>query len=391
MVTSQMNTSWKGRIAAIAILAVPLDPAAEEASGTRWYTAEQVERGAKVYAEHCAGCHGAQAAATAEWRKPDADGRYPPPPLNGTAHAWHHPLPVLRRTIQQGGARLGGRMPAFGDRLGTDEADAVIAWFQSLWPSEIYAVWEQRNHEAGRVRSSHPHPGEKETDSALLAPLRRQLPGAEIGRPTPTAVPGIHQVRVGQDYAYLSKDGRYLFMGDLIDLVSQQNLTARVKARDRLNMLAGVLETDMVIFPATGQERAKITVFTDVTCPHCRRLHGEVPTLQSAGVTVRYLAFPRSGPQGPGARQMRAVWCAEDRMVAMDIAKGIRAGTLGYSNCRAGEAVERGYRLGQAVGVQGTPAIVLADGTLVPGYRPASKLLVVLGLTSDTDQQATGK
>jgi len=389
--TERVLTRWKGLITASALFIAPLHSVAEEASGLRWYTAEQVERGAEVYAQHCVGCHGARAAATAEWRKPDADGRYPPPPLNGIAHAWHHPLPVLRRTIQQGGARLGGRMPAFGDQLGTDEVDAVIAWFQSLWPSEIYAVWEQRNHEAGRVRSIHPHPGEKETDSALLAALRRQLPGATIGRPTPTPVPGIHQVRVGRDYAYLSKDGRYLFMGDLIDLVSQQNLTARVKARERLNKLAEVSDTDLVIFPADGEERGKITVFTDVTCPHCRRLHGEVPTLQSAGVTVRYLAFPRSGPQGPGARQMRAVWCAEDRLAAMDIAKGVRAGKLGNSDCTTAEAVEQGYRLGQAIGIQGTPAIVLADGTLVPGYRPASRLLAALGLTADRNRQTTGK
>jgi len=185
-------------------------------------------------------------------RRPRRNGESPMP-LNGTAHAWHHPLPVLRRTIQQGGARLGGRMPAFGDQLGTDEVDAVIAWFQSLWPSEIYAAWEQRNHEAGRVRSIHPHPGEKETDSPLLAALRRQLPGAKIGSPTPTPVPGIHQVRVGRDYAYLSNDGRYVFMGELIDLVSQQNLTAQVKARDRLNQLDGISATDRVIFPADGE------------------------------------------------------------------------------------------------------------------------------------------
>ena len=298
---------------------------------------------------------------------------------------------MLRRTVREGGSRLGGRMPAFGDRLDADEVDAVIAWFQSLWPSDIYAAWQQRDRQAGRVRSALPHPGERESDSNMLTALRRQLPGSKIGTPTPTPVGGVYQVKVGRDYIYLSADGRYLFMGDLIDLVSQQNLTARFKGRDRLKDLAGVPETDMVVFPADGEERSTITVFTDVTCPYCRRLHAEVPALQFGGVTVRYLAFPRGGPQGPGAREMRAVWCAKDRLAAMDIAKGVRAGELGESECSAAEAVARGYRLGQAVGVTGTPAIVLADGTLVPGYRPAAKLLVALGLRSGVDGRSTGR
>ena len=373
------------------LLSSPLALMAEEPSGLRWYTPAQVAQGAKVYAQHCASCHGPEAEATPDWRKPDAEGLYPPPPLNGTAHAWHHPLPVLRRTVLEGGSRLGGRMPAFGDRLGADEVDAVIAWFQSLWPSEVYAAWQQRNREAGRIRSALPHPGEEESAPTILTALSRELPGTTIGTPMPTPVTGVHQVKVGRDYVYLSADGRYLFAGDLIDLVTQKNLTAQFKRRDRLQDLASVSETDMVIFPAGGEERSIITVFTDATCLYCRRLHAEVPALQSGGVRVRYLAFPRGGPQGRGAREMRAVWCAKDRLAAMDIAKGVRAGELGESECSAAEAVGRGYRLGQAVGVTGTPAIVLADGTLVPGYRPASKLLAVLGLSSDTDQQATGR
>lgn len=373
------------------LLSLPVVSLAEEAADQRWYTSERVEQGAKVYAQHCASCHGLRAEATPDWQTSDADGRYPPPPLNGTAHTWHHPLPVLRRIVREGGTPLGGLMPAFGDQLGADEVDAVIAWFQSLWPSEIYAAWGRRNHEAGRVRSTLPHPGDKGSGFPVLTTLRRQLPGTTIGPPTPTPVRGVNQVKVGRDYVYLSGDGRYLFTGDLVDLVSRENLTAQVKERDRLTELAGVPETDMVIFPADNEERAKITVFTDVTCPYCQRLHREVPALLSAGVTVRYLALPRSGPQGPRAREIRAVWCAEDRLAAMDVAKGVRAGKLGDSNCRAAEAVERGYRLGRALGIQGTPAVVLADGSLVPGYRPASKLLQALGLTSDDDRQATGR
>ena len=107
----------------------------------RWYTAEQVTQGKELYAKHCAECHGKDAASTPEWRKPEPDGHFPPSPLNGTAHTWHHPLPLLQRTIREGGIRLGGKMPPFNDKLSAAEIDAIIAWFQSLWPENIYAIW----------------------------------------------------------------------------------------------------------------------------------------------------------------------------------------------------------------------------------------------------------
>lgn len=107
----------------------------------RWYTADQVAQGKVLFAEHCAGCHGKKAESTPQWRKPDANGNFPPPPLNGTAHTWHHSLPLLRRTLREGGAKLGGKMPPFEKKLSPAEIDAIIAWFQSLWPEEIYARW----------------------------------------------------------------------------------------------------------------------------------------------------------------------------------------------------------------------------------------------------------
>ncbi|HEC16393.1 MAG TPA: cytochrome c [Sedimenticola sp.] len=107
----------------------------------RWYTPEQVAQGKALFARHCSECHGKNAASTPEWRKPGPDGHFPPPPLNGTAHTWHHPLPLLRRTIREGGIRLGGKMPGFQEKLSAAQIDAVIAWFQSLWPDNIYALW----------------------------------------------------------------------------------------------------------------------------------------------------------------------------------------------------------------------------------------------------------
>lgn len=110
----------------------------------RWYTQAQIEQGRALYRTHCASCHGERAQGlAADWRKTDANGNYPPPPLNGSAHAWHHPLVVLERTIAEGGAAFGGVMPGFAETLSDDDVRAAIAYFQSLWPDDIYGRWQE--------------------------------------------------------------------------------------------------------------------------------------------------------------------------------------------------------------------------------------------------------
>lgn len=115
----------------------------------RWYTQDALDKGARLFQQHCASCHGANAEGTHEWRKTDSLGNYPPPPLNGTAHAWHHDISVFKRTIREGGARLGGTMPPFKNKLSESDMEAVIAFFQSKWSEEIYQLWEERNLDAG--------------------------------------------------------------------------------------------------------------------------------------------------------------------------------------------------------------------------------------------------
>jgi mono/diheme cytochrome c family protein len=130
-------------LALIAILSAGCD-ASENAVETRWYTAFQVERGRSVFQTHCAACHGAEAQGlTADWKQRTAEGSFPPPPLNGTAHAWHHPLSMLVRAVNDGGIPLGGTMPGFKGTLGDEDILAAIAYFQSYWPREIYLHWQK--------------------------------------------------------------------------------------------------------------------------------------------------------------------------------------------------------------------------------------------------------
>ncbi len=110
----------------------------------RWYSTQQVQDGRDVFGVQCAQCHGAEAqGVTVDWRQRFEDGSFPPPPLNGTAHAWHHPLTVLLQVINQGGVPLGGQMPAFADRLSDKDKLAAIAYFQSFWDDEVYLNWER--------------------------------------------------------------------------------------------------------------------------------------------------------------------------------------------------------------------------------------------------------
>ncbi len=347
----------------------------------RWYSEQQVKKGADLFAQNCASCHGAKGEGTKNWKTPDDNGVYPPPPINGKGHAWHHDLALLRGTVKNGGKPVGGTMPAFGDRLSKEDIDAVIAYVQSLWPEEIYQRWASR----GEPRADAPD--QPQSLSAQLQPGKRavtRLLEQRLGQPVPpaveTPVKGIYQTRLGANIGYLTEDGRYIFMGQLVDLKTGANLTETAKRAAVTDKLAEVAQKDKVIYPASGEEKAVLTVFTDTTCPYCRKLHKEVPELNKAGISVHYLPFPRGGAAGPGYTSLKQVWCAQDRRKAMSIAKQQMAGDLPDPDCAAAAMVDRGYRLGNEVGVTGTPALFKSNGQKIEGYVPYQQLIpMVLG------------
>jgi len=126
-----------------------LSPLAAAPNSTdRWYTPQQIADGEYLYARFCSACHGRKAEGGTDWRRPGPDGRYPPPPLNGTGHAWHHPLPLLGRIIVHGSLDGSGNMPAWKEVLGDREVNAILAWLQSQWPEQVYAAWHDINARA---------------------------------------------------------------------------------------------------------------------------------------------------------------------------------------------------------------------------------------------------
>lgn len=129
-------------------------PAEAVTAPSRVTDTAQVARGAKIYQANCAECHGANAEGAPNWHRQGADGKYPAPPLNGTGHDWHHPTAALKRTIREGTAKLGGNMPAWKDKLSDGDIEAVIAWFQSRWPEDVYKNWALMDERARRGPST---------------------------------------------------------------------------------------------------------------------------------------------------------------------------------------------------------------------------------------------
>jgi thiol:disulfide interchange protein DsbC len=348
------------------------------ADSGRWYSPDQLAKGEQLFQQKCASCHGANAELTIDWKKTDANGKYPPPPLNGTAHAWHHSLQQLSETIQRGGILLGGIMPAFRSELSDADIDAVISYFQSKWPEQTYRKWAARfeveDKNAGLVdQGSVDQVSEKQADITRLLKLR--LGTDNISPPVETPVKGVYETKFGNKFGYLIDNGRYVFIGEMFDLERAQNLTEISRRGVIKDELAKVADSNMAIFPASETEKAQLTVFTDTSCPYCKKLHEEVGFLQQAGITVRYLPYPRGGERGPGYSTLKQVWCAEDKKAAMDIGKDITEGELPAGDCEAGDFVDRGYEIGNALGVTGTPALYLESGEAITGYVPYAQLI----------------
>lgn len=183
-------------------------------------------------------------------------------------------------------------------------------------------------------------------------------------------VAGLYEVRIGSKIAYVSADGRYMVQGEIFDLDSERNLTEGRVEGVRKEVLAGVSESGMVIFaPAKYQDT--VTVFTDVDCGYCRKLHRQMAAYNARGIRVRYMFFPRSGPGTESWTKSEQVACAKDPRVAMTRSK--MGETLKDKTCKPNSVAEH-YNIGREFSLQGTPAIVLESGELIGGYLEPDEL-----------------
>ncbi|MEW6646237.1 MAG: DsbC family protein [Pseudomonadota bacterium] len=212
-------------------------------------------------------------------------------------------------------------------------------------------------------------------EDAVLAKLRvvaaELLPGQQVDSITPSPVAGLYQIAYGPRLFYISADGRHLISGDVFDLQQDANLTEEWRTRAR----AAALESSkgsMILYPAQGKARHTVTVFTDIDCTYCRKMHSGIKEMNDLGITVRYLAFPRAGIPSPSYDKLASVWCAADRNKAMDLAKN--ENKVDRNVC-AGNPVAEHLALGRSFGVNATPTLVLDDGRVIPGYLPPEQLV----------------
>lgn len=200
------------------------------------------------------------------------------------------------------------------------------------------------------------------------------LLGLEITSIKAAPVNGLVEVITNRGLFYVSQDGQYFIQGRVFDL--DNKMTNETEASLSTLRLDGIkqFEGSMIEFKAKN-EKHQITVFTDITCGYCRKLHNEIDAYNDAGITVRYLAFPRAGLNSQPYEDMISVWCSDDQKAALTEAKN---GNAVRANKCDEQQVAKQYQFGQQVGVTGTPAVVLSDGSLVPGYQPVGQMLRTL-------------
>lgn len=214
----------------------------------------------------------------------------------------------------------------------------------------------------------------KDLDSKITA-LKAELKGKFRSEPTSvkqSRLPNIFEVMYGTEVVYFSEDGKYFLAGDMIELETRKNLSDIAKQSIRKKLLDSK-DNKPVVFKAKDEKHV-LTVFTDIDCGYCAKLHREMADINDKGITIEYLMFPRAGLQSVSFQKAVSMWCAEDQQQMMTDAKERRE----IPNKMCENPVADQYNLGRELGVTGTPALMTSTGNLIPGYMPADRLLATL-------------
>jgi thiol:disulfide interchange protein DsbC len=228
---------------------------------------------------------------------------------------------------------------------------------------------------AGSTVEAKPAAGTPE--ARAVDAVRALEPRAVVEHVGPAPIPGFREAVVGGQVAYVSDDGRYLFIpgsgGALYDAVKKDNLTEVSLSKLRKTLLETIPQSDRIVF-APANPKHRVTVFTDISCGFCRKFHSEIAEYNRQGIAVEYVAFPRAGIGSDDYRQMVSVWCAPDRKKALTDAENDRLPPA--RSCK--NPVDMEYDIGQRAGLTGTPMVIADDGTQLGGYVPPEKLREIL-------------
>ena len=204
--------------------------------------------------------------------------------------------------------------------------------------------------------------------------LEERLPGIAIGDITETPIPGLYELITDGSIYYVDESAEYLFDGSMISLDTRENLTDARMGTLHVGMIDEIPESQMLIYEPEDSIDRSITVFTDISCGYCRKLHQEIDGLLDAGIRVRYLMFPRAGLGSDAHKALESVWCADNPQEAMTEAKA--GNPVEPRTCD--NPIESHVALAERVGLRGTPLIYLDNGQRVPGYREPSVLAEII-------------
>ncbi len=222
-------------------------------------------------------------------------------------------------------------------------------------------------------------PAAQADEKTIRESITKSLPTMTIDAIKPSIVKGMYEISVGANVFYVSDDGKYLIEGHLIDIAARKDLTEGRLNESHVNALKKLGTDKMIIFkPKTS--KYTVSVFTDIDCGYCRKLHSEIDSYMAEGITIQYIFFPRAGKDSESYKKAVSVWCADDRKAALTAAKkgeGIKEKT-----CK--NPVDEQMKLGAEFQIDGTPAIVTAQGQVLPGYVPAKKLAEMLKTESES-------
>ena len=251
----------------------------------------------------------------------------------------------------------------------------LVAFLMMLVPVALFAVEsKQESAKSADIQSQ---------EASVKAHFVKKFPQVEVKAVAKSDIPGIYQLEtVGGELLYISADGKYIITGDMLKIDGTQmvNLSEEWRSKQRVDALHALKDADMVVYPAKGEQKSEVLVFTDTSCGYCRKFHTEIPELNEEGITVKYLAWPRAGLQSPAGQTMVNVWCSNDRAEAMTNAKTSKDVPAPTGKVCDQNVLQDQINLGHQIGVRGTPAVFSIDGRQLGGYIKASELAHQLGV-----------
>ena len=218
---------------------------------------------------------------------------------------------------------------------------------------------------------SNDHENSLEEIDLVLQDLLAIFPGATDYSLDDSVVDGLYAVSIGSEVIYVSKDGKFLIRGEIYDLQNSVNVTEEKRVLGRLDVMQSLDEETMIIYEPKKIKHT-ITIFTDIDCGYCRKFHQQIGDYLDLGIRVRYLSFPRTGPDTESWEKAQSVWCSKNRQDSLDRAK--QGKNIDSVFC-FDSPVEKHYNLGSVFNISGTPTIVTEKGKIIVGYLPPESLL----------------